>query len=283
VDSVAVPADAYHTAEEATPHGDPRRPRSGSIDAVALMSRAIERPEPVRVVVGDDPRKSVATRYGPPAPPPDEDGWAVEGPSEAEPLPFGCRGLSARFIAPARPAAAALDALPSGSQLTESIRQALAEAEPVQRYRAIRRAAAAAGDELAAAEAAAAEAKAAYDGLFKGDQPGLVGKLQKAAGKSRSAAERVTHARAAVEDLEGRLQVAQAEAREVRDRLAGQLAGAVATRLEADLVGLRRELLAAARPVLDRLLLTLEALNSLARGGGRGRAQGMLDSDSSGP
>jgi hypothetical protein len=278
-----VPTDVYHTVTEAEPDQRPRRSVLGDIDSVALLARNEPRPPPPVVVGGRELIDgAVPTKYGP-AVISDPDGWSIEGPEESEPLPFGCRGLSVRFIAPSRPAAAALDTLHSGSQLTESIRQALAEAEPVQRYRAIRRAAAAAGDELAQAEAAASEAKAAYDALFKADQPGLIGRLQKAAQKSRAAAERVSHARAVAEDLEGRLTSAQAEAREVRDRLAGQLAGAVATQLEADLVALRRELLAAARPVLDRILLTAEALNSLARGGGRARAQGMLDSDSSGP
>jgi hypothetical protein len=61
-----VPQDVHHTVEEPSGHGDPRRPRSGTIDAVALVSRPVERPEPVRVV-GDEKLKDVVPmRFGPP-------------------------------------------------------------------------------------------------------------------------------------------------------------------------------------------------------------------------
>jgi hypothetical protein len=137
--SPMVPQDVHHTVEE--PRGDPRRPLPGSIDSVALLTRNEPRSPPPVVVGGRElVDGAVPTRYGPPEIA-DAEGWRVEGPLDVEPLPQGRRGLSARFLAPARPDAAQLDALPSGSRQTEDIRAGLAASPTVNRYHTLRTAA----------------------------------------------------------------------------------------------------------------------------------------------
>jgi hypothetical protein len=130
----------FHTTQE--PDATGRLPRRDFLDEAAQHVAVFEKPPPPVVVGGKElVDGSVPRRFGP-AEEPDADGWVLGGDlAELQLLPAGRVAVRPAFIAPARPDAAQLDALPSGSRLTEDIRAGLAASPTVNRYHTLRTAA----------------------------------------------------------------------------------------------------------------------------------------------
>jgi hypothetical protein len=267
----------FHTVDEPDPSG--RLPRRNFLDAVPAAQQVgvEEKPPPPRVegreklIDGSVPR-----RFGP-GEEADAAGWALGGDlAELQLLPQGRVAVRPAFIAPARPDAAQLDAA-CWDQLARELREALDADGAVTRYRNLRSQLAVAHDAAATAREQATQAHAEYEALLGGESAeGLVGKLTKAAARARSLDERATAAAAVVEALEGQEEAAQAQARERADVLGRQRGGALATALEAELAGLRTELLAAARPVVEKVLVVAECLSRLRGQGARALAGRLL-------